>query len=563
MESHGDFLKNLEETENGHFLLENQGGRAILRVFRPGRQGRSVKIADVLARLELFGITDYDAEYIKEIISLADGKPADIAAWREPESVDATVSVRVADDEMSASLTISSPRHGGAWPSSQSILDALTKAGVVYGIKGDLIQRIADRLDEELQRKGPWKQTYTIAEGQFPTRGNDARIKFYFEVNPRAVPEAESDYARVDFRKLHVIQTCRKDDVLCEILDATPGEPGRTVTGKILDPADPDHAILQAGRNTTIIDDGKKLLSSIDGHVRIQTDPDQLRGRVDVEEVLELQMVDYSTGHVNFPGTVVVNGAVLDGFQIEAEGDILIEKTVGNVHLKAGGDILLTGGATGRGATYLEAGRDIYARFVQNAALAATGSIYIEEASMHSRLSAAGEIAIDTGRGELIGGKSLCGHYLRVRKLGSKVETSTQITIGVDPKTFGRLKELEAEFEERKKTLERVRLHIQQIEESKKRGKEISEDDENTYERLLLIRTKFEKFLNSLESQRDSVLSTIKPDPKAVIEVLESVYPGVEISFGIGIQKYRVERKPIFLPSRFQVSEGQILLTHT
>ena len=99
MESHQDFLKSIEDNENGHFLLENEGGRAILKVFPAGKKGKSVRKIDVQARLGLFGISDYDAAALDEAIAGASGEAYDIAAWEELASEDARLELEVAEDE--------------------------------------------------------------------------------------------------------------------------------------------------------------------------------------------------------------------------------------------------------------------------------------------------------------------------------------------------------------------------------------------------------------------------------------------------------------------------------
>ncbi|MCB1139615.1 MAG: DUF342 domain-containing protein, partial [Leptospiraceae bacterium] len=116
MESHTDFLKSIEDNENGHFLLENENGRAVLRIYPPGKKGRAVRKIDVEARLQLFGITDFDAAAIDEAVAAASGQPYDIGSWEEPPREDARLELEVADDESQATLTVIAPRHGGTWP---------------------------------------------------------------------------------------------------------------------------------------------------------------------------------------------------------------------------------------------------------------------------------------------------------------------------------------------------------------------------------------------------------------------------------------------------------------
>ena len=558
MESHQDFLRSIEDNENGHFLLENEGGRAILRVFPAGKKGRPVKKIDVQARLELFGVQDYDRAALDEAVAAASGEAFDIAAWEELPSEDARLELDVAEDESQAMITVVAPRHGGNWPGREEILTLLASRGVVAGIDEALVEAIANRSLPELANRGFQKKAYRIATMKNPTAARDASVQWQIEPNPRAVPVREAGQREedpVDFRNLNVVQTCKAGDLLARVLPGEPGEAGFTVTGRTLPATDGSAIVLEAGLNVEAR--GTEFFSKIDGHARVSNYQTRFP-RIDVEEILELDNVDYSTGHIDFPGTVVVHNTVLDGFQVNARGDIIIEKTVSNVFLKAEGDIILTGGAVTRNSGYVEAAGSIFARFAQKSSLLAGHGIYIQEVSMHSRLTAGQEIIVEEGRGEIIGGDILAGQRVKARKLGTKMETATRITVGVDPDTFQKLREMDAQYEEQKKTYHRVLLHMQQIEESRKRGKATAEDEE-TEKRLRMVQQKLEKHLENLELQRERLIASINPVEGAEIEVREQVFPGVEISFGVGVRKYRVERRS--LPgARFSLYEDQVRL---
>ena len=406
--------------------------------------------------------------------------------------------------------------------------------------------------------RGPQKKAYRIASMKAPTAARDASVEWQIDPNPRAVPVREAGQREddpVDFRNLNVVQTCQAGDLLARVLPGEPGEAGYTVTGRTLPATDGSSIVLEPGQN--VESRGNEYYSRIDGHARVSNFQTRFP-RLDIEEILELDNVDYSTGHIDFPGTVVVRNTVFDGFQVNARGDIIIEKTVSNVFLKAEGDIILSGGAVTRNSGYIEAAGSILARFAQKSSLLAGHGIYIQEVSMHSRLTAGQEIIVEEGRGEIIGGDVLAGQRVKARKLGTKMETATRITVGVDPDTFQKLREMDAQYEDQKKTYHRVLLHIQQIEESRKRGKSTAEDEE-TEKRLRLVQQKLEKLLENLELQRERLIASINPVEGAEVEVREQVFPGVEISFGVGVRKYRVERRS--LPgARFSLYEDQVRL---
>jgi len=584
MQSHDDFLREIEESENGHFLVEHRDGRAYLRVHPPGKSGTPVRLRDVEARLELFHLKDYDRATVEGIVAEADGDAHDIAPWEAPESIDARVEVEIAEDGMSAWLDVEPPRFGGRIPDEASLHKVLNEAGVIAGIDEETLGRIARGeflTDSETEsetgkeaadgrlfpRVPPAGRRFRakVASGKRAPPGRPATIRHQFNPHPRAVPQIvdPGDQQRVDFRKLNVIQTCHAGDLLAEAVPGEEGAAGYTVRGEGLEPPPAGRVALEAGRNTRKSEDDNQLFATLDGQVRIEEPPSGGVARIDVEEILDLENVDYSVGHVDFPGTVRVAGSVLDGFEVKAAGDILVEKSVGNVRLIAGGDIVLQGGAACRNEGLIEAKGDVYARFVQDGGISASKSVYIEEAALNSRIVAAEAVYIEGGRGELMGGSTLAGLHVRTRKLSSRMEALTQITVGVSPEIMERLQSLNREFAEKHKTLRRVEQHLSQFDEAMKRGRKLEAEDEATLEKLRTIREKYAGVLQNLEDQRKYLYTTIEPSPQATVEAAEAVYPGVEVYFGAGVKRYRVEGRAHFVATRFLLEEGRIIMRHS
>ena len=571
MERHEDFIRKLEDAKSGHFLVHHRDGRAFLKVVAAGLHGEPVRARDVLARLELFGLQGFEANYVQDLVELADGLEHDICSWNIPLPEDARIDVAVPPGAGRADIEIIPPRFGGQMASMEGIEKALEKAGVTHGIDIDAIARLVEAQHASAGAEGPTPGggparpqvrivRGRVAEATQPRAGTSGRIRHHFNPRPRPQPKLLGDTAaaRVDFRELNVIQTCAAGTLLAEVEDPKPGESGTDVLGRAIAPADVHLARLQPGRNTQLAEDQQSLTSTIAGQVRIH-DIGGGGARIDVEEILDLESVDYSTGHIDFPGTVVLRGTVLDGFQVRAAGDIIIEKSVGNVHLRATGDIVLSGGIVGRGQASIVAEGDIYARFVQSAVLHSHGSIFIEEASMHSRLAAAGDILVRGGRGELIGGTALCGRLLHAEILGARNETETTVNVGVSPDVMERLAELEDEYVEKRTTLGKVDIHLRQIEESERTGRMTGEDQE-TRTKLLNIRETYRDMLHNLEEQREAIYDRIKPNPAAAVEVETCIHPGTEIHFGTGVKRYRIETRPILAFSRFVLEEGRIAM---
>ena len=84
--------------------------------------------------------------------------------------------------------------------------------------------------------------------------------------------------------------------------------------------------------------------------------------------------VDMTSGNVNFPGIVRVNGTVQPGFRILAAGDIEVDETVDAALLSSEGSILIGQGIKGEGKAIVRSKKDITALFAEQAMLLAVAT---------------------------------------------------------------------------------------------------------------------------------------------------------------------------------------------
>lgn len=117
------------------------------------------------------------------------------------------------------------------------------------------------------------------------------------------------------------------------------------VFGKALPPRSVKNKVLEYGRNISISEDGLHLFSDVTGHVSLTG------GKVFVSDVYEVQAdVDTSTGDINYAGSVHIHGSVRGGFVVTSRGDIVVDGSVEDAMLQAGGDIIVQCGIQGDAA---------------------------------------------------------------------------------------------------------------------------------------------------------------------------------------------------------------------
>ncbi len=512
-----DLLKDLDKNENGSFEIKGENGKAILTVYKPGKSGKVITRQEVFQRLKLFGIETYERGVVEAIIANADGKPHEISSWKKGEAIDSKLEIEISEDKFSASITISPSMHGGKNLTKENVLDLLSANGIKFGINENLIS--------DLIEKGKFFLKTIIAVGTKPTPPQNSFIKLNFESSnkPTLIEDVEG---KVDFKEINMIKNVKQESLIAEKIDSKPGSKGKNIFGDLIDPDEPKEIEWKLGENVFLDDEKRKLFSKIAGRPVVERDT-----TIKVDEVCYLENVDYSTGNVDFPGTIIVEGTVADNFTLRTKGSLIIKKSVGRVFLFAEKDIVLSGGVMGRNGGVIESLQDVYAKFVEQGNIKAGKSIFIEEASMHSDLVAGESITIKGGRGELIGGEAIAGKKISVSKLGAIVETKTNLVVGLPPEILQELRKMKAEIISFEEILKKAEGTIAKLTDPRK---ELNKDEKEMLKRLYEVQKKYKSLLENSNTQYETIVNSYESDGEAYVEIEKSIFPKVTINFGRG-----------------------------
>ena len=341
-----------------------------------------------------------------------------------------TLRVTILPDGLSATASLI---HDTPPPSPDALRIALLSAGVSHGIMADVLEAMsAGRLTENV----------LIARGEAAVDGTDAWFEpLIARRRDVGVPRVQEN-GQIDFFDLGYAEVVRVGDPLMRRFPATNGESGRDVTGRELGPCPgKDRGFRRVGRGTRLsTDDPDLLVASVSGMPIFGPD------FVQVDPVLRIPAVDISTGHIAFAGTVIVVGDVAAGLRIEADGDVIVAGSVEGAEIIAGGDVELRGGMVGQGRGRVVAGRSVHARFLENVHVEAGVDVTFEETISHSQIIAARDVLAVSrlGRGQIVGGQTHAGRWIKVSVLGAPAGTTTSVVVGTDPYRDQRLQRVEA-----------------------------------------------------------------------------------------------------------------------
>jgi uncharacterized protein (DUF342 family) len=514
----GKRLGSAFRSANGTFKLNYQNGYAMLTVTPPTGGGRPVYASEVIGRMKMLRIPMVRKLIIDQIIERATGRPERLAEWPEGAKLSASLDIYISEDNMLATCVMHRPKKGGGSLSEEDVLEELRARGVVFGFQRENIRNMI--------REPLYEQEIIVAEGQEPVMGSAQRVKFFFNTQP-GKPYLMMEFGRIDLKELDFIQNRKAGDVLAEAVPAVTSRDGSTVTGEVL-PSHMEGSVqtLKGGKNTELSDEEDKIIALEDGNACIR------RGAVCIEPVVTLENVDYSTGNIRFEGSAVVNGTIADGFTVETEGSLQVDKFVGKVKLKAGQAIVLRGGLNGAGECSVECEGDIFARYIENARVRCGGNLIVEEAIMHSELSVGGNVLLTGKRAELIAGRSIIGGSLWCKKLGNVSEIKTAIRLGIEPVKLELAARLKQTIGERREALNALDAKLTHLTERIKSRKRVAQEEAEELKQLNADVQRLVHELKRLKTQRNKLRSALESDVDCMLVVEDVMFHGVFLVFG-------------------------------
>jgi uncharacterized protein (DUF342 family) len=370
-----------------------------------------------------------------------------------------------------------------------------------------------------------------IAEGRPPVQGEDAKIKYHFDVDN--TPNFEERDGKIDFREMGLINHVEEGDLLAEKIAPTPGRQGMTVQGKPLEAEEGEEVELKVGEN--VYREENKLYSELSGQVIREDD-----GLVSVYDVYQVEGdVDYSTGNIAFDGTVIVEGSVRDRFRVKATGDIIVEDGVEKAYLQSEQNIMVQAGIRGKGRAQINAGGSIMVDFVEQAGIIAQHDIIVSEMIMHSRLDAGEGVYVTGERGLIAGGEIRAGREIYAKEIGSIGASETNLEVGIDPKFFRSIAKIEKKIAEQREKLDKVERAIKTMEPREK----LDGDQQEKYDKLRETQEHLERNIENFREEQENISHRTSDRENARVMVEDVAHGGTRVGIGNGVYRIRGKEK--------------------
>jgi uncharacterized protein (DUF342 family) len=447
--------------------------------------------------------------------------------------VDAQLSLQLSPDKLTAMAIIRSA-YGGRSIGPNQLKQALAAANIRKGLKTSELKAL---LTEAHHANPGTTIQKEIACGKHPQHGRDGEwISDVKTLRQQLSKPQEREDGTVDMLDFGEIVTVKEGELLMHLEPPTPGKSGFTVTGEIIPPKPGKEVPFCPAEGVTLSENKDQILATRQG-IPIE----QPRG-MRVDQIYTTAKVDVSTGHVDFDGSVIIQGDVSDSMKVTATGDITIGGSVYYATIEAGGDILVKNGVIGRQQEnakqfnvdeincQLTAAGHIQLGFAQYTKLQANKDIKVEKQLLHCFTQAKG--VLDIGRGpkdrnsKLIGGITMACKGIFCANYGTEAFIPTEIRMCCNYQELTDLEQqISAKLPENQQLLQEMLLllptykELPKTEENAKKTQQLSLAIQKTKKLVSTLKHKVRK----LRLARDTQLSSAK------MMIRGKVYPNVKV----------------------------------
>lgn len=445
---------------DGYTTIAKENDGIYLTVFPPRGKGRRITLDDIRKELAKYKIAINNDNLLTQLAHQASGKPQKIATIAKPAPQQVgSVFIEITPDEMTAKVTVIPPEDG-KFATLDEIRAALAKYDVKFGLDetrlADLAQKVQAMASGQTELE-PIEME--VAFGTPVQHGSDARIEFLYkkeapvEEKKPEVPFEEMEDGRIDYRALHQIENIAAGTKLARKISPTQGVPGRTVTGKVTEAKDGKDIEIVCGKGAAFSPDNKdEVVAEADGQVIVKDN------RISVMSIYEVPGdVDFSTGNIDFVGTVTIRGDVKDGFKVYAGEDLIIQGVVEAAELKAGGKLTIGGGLSGSDRAIVTCQGDANIKYIRNAHVEVGGSLTVGQAVMHSKVTVGKRLIVAGKKGVIVGGQVIAGEEINAASMGSNFATPTEVVVGEAVGVRDELQRIENEVKTAAENLEKTK----------------------------------------------------------------------------------------------------------
>ena len=256
--------------------------------------------------------------------------------------------------------------------------------------------------------------------------------------------------------------------------------------------------------------------------------------KVEVQQNLEIKGdVDYSTGNIDFNGSLLVKGDIKAGFKVKVTGDLEIGGCVEDAEVEAEGSIMVKKGFLGRGKGIIRGGSDVTVKYIQGQEVICEGDLNIGGELMNGKVRVGGNVNVASRKGAIIGGVIMAQGSVETTQVGNENYTHTEIFVGSEFKLTDRLKQVAKELEQIAENQDKLKKGVYTLSRKKIVLKgQLPPEQEAMLGRMQETIKHLPEQKADLEDEKKRLKAESEQHRVAFVKVKKRLYPGVKITIG-------------------------------
>lgn len=342
------------------------------------------------------------------------GEPADSEEGINPDHDLKGLQVTISKDKLSANMSPTGKELSGV--TLQTVKELIEKRGVVYGLIDD------EELNRYLSLDPLPVEPFQIAQGLKPVPGHPPEIVYHFDTDPLRIGTLLED-GTMDWKNRGEIPQVTEGSVLAEKTGGDPGQPGRSVSDKEINPPRIREPQIKVGKGAKRSEDGCQIIAAVSGTPKLGAD-----GKIYIHGMLPIDGdIGVDTGNIEFEGYIEASGSVCAGYSVKGGG--LHTTGIEGATIEITEDVVSDGGVYG---STIKTGGTLKASHLHNCTIQVLGDLVVEKEIIQCTIETNGRCLIDDGK--IIASTIDAKKGIQVREIGTEASKPAKLVVGIDHK---------------------------------------------------------------------------------------------------------------------------------
>ncbi|MCK4467051.1 MAG: DUF342 domain-containing protein [Desulfobacterales bacterium] len=370
-----------------------------------------------------------------------------------------------------------------------------------------------------------------IVEGKSPVPPIDGTIKWagdFFDKGSMVDEKSASGDHMLQAERSVV----KKGQLLAYVTLPKEGQEGCDVFGKPIAVRQPKSAEIRPGLNVKVQkkNDRVEYFATIMGRVK------WLSGVLAVNREKTISgNVGIAHGHLDCPGSLVIDGDVMAGAEITTGDTIEIKGAVEPAIIRAGGNLIVGKGIAGSEDRKIKVEGGIKATYILGGHIESWGDIVVKNEIIQSTLKTQGAVVIPDGR--VVGGSVTALGGIVVREAGSDKHVNTELVVAEDYSLPAKIAAKEEELVPLQAKLEQIHKLLDPM---MVKQEELSLHEDETAAKRLLKAEEAEAAVEKVKAEIQKIEADSRARAKPHILIRRLLYPGTTLC--IAGNKVRVNK---------------------